>query len=148
MTEANSNTLRSSLAAAVKRHMDSSDMTMRQIALRHHIQYSRLCQICRGDVGSISSDAIVDVLGAFGYRITGIVGSGEGTEIVLSLDKAEKVFPEIEKPSNPVEIARPMIEEYAAANGLEVDHESIDAAAAYCDDVSDPDADRVVSTDE
>lgn len=74
-------------------------MTMRQVAKQHEIQYSRLCQICRGDVGSISSDAIVDVLGAFGYRITGIVGSGEGTEIVLSLDKPDKVLPEIEVPA-------------------------------------------------
>lgn len=88
MIEPNSTTLRTSLAAAVKRHMDSSDMTMRQVANQHGIQYSRLCQMCRGDVGRISSDAIVDVLGSFGYRITGIVGSDEGTEIVLSLDKA------------------------------------------------------------
>lgn len=88
MTDTNSTTLRNALAAAVKLHMDLSELTMRQVAKEHGIQYSRLCQICRGDVGSISSDAIVDVLGAFGYQITWIVGSGEGTEIVLSLDRA------------------------------------------------------------
>ena len=70
MTEPNSTTLRSSLSAAVKRHMDSSDLTMRQASKEHGIQYSRLCQMCRDDVGSISSDAIVDVLGKFGYKVT------------------------------------------------------------------------------
>ncbi|MDT9693943.1 hypothetical protein Q5762_37595, partial [Streptomyces sp. P9(2023)] len=42
----------------------------------------------------------MNVLGGFGYRLTGITGSGNGTEIVLSLDKAEgQVLPEIEAPT-------------------------------------------------
>lgn len=89
MTDTNANTLRSALAAAVKKHVEDAGLTHRQASEQSKVQYSRLCQVMRGEVGKISSDALINMLGEFGYRLTGIVGSDEGTEIVLSLDKAE-----------------------------------------------------------
>ena len=89
MTDTNAITLRSALAAAVKKHVEDAGLTHRQASEQSKVQYSRLCQVMRGEVGKISSDALVNMLGEFGYRLTGIVGSGEGTEIVLSMDKAE-----------------------------------------------------------
>lgn len=89
MTDTNATTLRNALAAAVKNHVDSNGLKAKDAAEAAGVQYSRLSQILRGDVAKISSDALVNVLGGFGYRLTGITGSGNGTEIVLSLDKAE-----------------------------------------------------------
>lgn len=149
MTDNNATTLRNALAAAIKNHVTSNGLKAKDAAEAAGVQYSRLSQILRGDVAKISSDALVNVLGGFGYRLTGITGSGNGTEIVLSLDKAEgQVLPEIEKPSNPVEVLRPHIEEYAQANELEVDSESIDSAAEYAEQETDPDENRVVADDE
>ncbi len=100
MTDTNSTTLRNALAAAVKNHVESNGLKAKDAAEAAGVQYSRLSQILRGDVAKISSDALVNVLGGFGYRLTGITGSGNGTEIVLSLDKAEgQVLPEIESPT-------------------------------------------------
>lgn len=99
MTDTNASTLRNALAAAIKSHVTSNGLKAKDAAEAAGVQYSRLSQILRGDVAKISSDALVNVLGGFGYRLTGITGSGNGTEIVLSLDKAEaQVLPEIEKP--------------------------------------------------
>ncbi len=92
MTDTNANTLRNALAAAVKKHVEVAGLTHKQAAIEANVQYSRLCQVMRGEVSKISSDALVNMLGEFGYRLTGIVGSGEGTEIVLSLDKAVSGF--------------------------------------------------------
>lgn len=104
ITDTNATTLRNALAAAIKNHVTSNGLKAKDAAEAAGVQYSRLSQILRGDVAKISSDALVNVLGGFGYRLTGITGSGDGTEIVLSLDKAEgQVLPEIEKPYAPDE---------------------------------------------
>lgn len=100
MTDTNATTLRNALARAIKNHVTSNGLKAKDAAEAAGVQYSRLSQILRGDVAKISSDALVNVLGGFGYRLTGITGSGDGTEIVLSLDKAEgQVLPEIEAPT-------------------------------------------------
>lgn len=99
MTDTNSITLRNALAAAVKNHVESNGMTAKDAAAAVDVQLSRFYQVLRGEVSKISSDALVNMLGGLGYRLTAINGSGDGTEIVLSLDKAEKVLPEIERPT-------------------------------------------------
>jgi len=99
MTDTNATTLRNALASAIKNHVSDSGLTAKDAATKSGVQLSRLYQVLRGDVEKISSDALVNILGGFGYRLTGINGSGNGTEIVLSLDKTEgHVLPEIEKP--------------------------------------------------
>lgn len=104
MTDTNATTLRNALAAAVKNHVEANGLSAKDGADLADVQLSRFYQVLRGEVGKISSDALVNMLGNFGYRLTGINGSGEGTEIVLSLDKAEKVLPEIDKPQQPYEV--------------------------------------------
>lgn len=148
MTDTNSITLRNALAAAVKSHVESNGLTAKDAATTVDVQLSRFYQVLRGEVSKISSDALVNMLGGLGYRLTAINGSGDGTEIVLSLDKAGKVLPEIEDPVNPVEAARPFIEEYADANGLHVDEDSINSTYEFAASETDPDAGRVVSDDE
>lgn len=146
MTDTNATTLRNALAAAIKNHVNSNGLKAKDAAEAAGVHYSRLSQILRGDVAKISSDALVNVLGGFGYRLTGITGSGDVTEIVLSLDKADgQVLPEIEEPVNPVEALRPIVEGYAETFGLEVDHDAIDAAAAYAEREVDVDANRVIA---
>lgn len=144
MTDNNATTLRNALAAAIKNHVTSNGLKAKDAAEAAGVQYSRLSQILRGDVAKISSDALVNVLGGFGYRLTGITGSGNGTEIVLSLDKAEgQVLPEIERPSH--------LEEVELVNDEMVVIGSVpDAVESDFHDVAqiDPDAGRVVSDDE
>ncbi len=144
MTDTNATTLRNSLAAAIKSHVTSNGLKAKDAAEAAGVQYSRLSQILRGDVAKISSDALVNVLGGFGYRLTGITGSGNGTEIVLSLDKAEgQALPEIERPSH--------LEEVELVNDEMVVIGSVpDAVESDFHDVAqiDPDAGRVVSDDE
>lgn len=148
MTDTNATTLRNALAAAIKNHVTSNGLKAKDAAEAAGVQYSRLSQILRGDVAKISSDALVNVLGGFGYRLTGITGSGNGTEVVLSLDKAEgQVLPEIEKP-------------LACEGGEEscgpvssFDSEGVPLCDTCADGLSgdsdaDPDADRVVADDE
>lgn len=89
MTDTNASTLRSALAAAVKKHVEDSGLSAKEGSQLADVQLSRFYQVMRGEVSKISSDALVNMLGEFGYRLTGIVGSGEVTEIVLSLDKVE-----------------------------------------------------------
>ena len=141
MTDTNATTLRNALAAAIKNHVTSNGLKAKDAAEAAGVQYSRLSKILRGDVAKISSDALVNVLGGFGYRLTGITGSGDGTEIVLSLDKAEgQVLPEIEKPVD----SRDAGEEYLSPCD-QVSPYVADAQGLY--DV-DPDANRVVADDE
>lgn len=144
MTDTNATTLRNALAASIKNHVVSNGLKAKDAAEAAGVQYSRLSQILRGDVAKISSDALVNVLGGFGYRLTGITGSGNGTEIVLSLDKAEgQVLPEIERPSH--------LEEVELVNDEMVVIGSVpDAVESDFHDVAqiDPDAGRVVSDDE
>jgi len=127
MTDTNATTLRNALAAAVKNHVTSNGLKAKDAAEAAGVQYSRLSQILRGDVAKISSDALVNVLGGFGYRLTGITGSGNGTEIVLSVDKAEgQVLPELEKPFDYVEVHGGQAEEVEAdldANRVVADDE-------------------------
>ena len=155
MTDTNATTLRNALASAIKNHVADSGLTAKDAASKSGVQLSRLYQVLRGDVEKISSDALVNILGGFGYRLTGINGSGSGTEIVLSLDKAEcQALPEIEPPSasyalNVAEdengaikveginiLPNTMIE---VDGGISVGYEIVD---------SDPDAERVVADDE
>ena len=155
MTGTNATTLRNALATAIKNHVTSNGLKAKDAADAAGVQYSRLSQILRGDVAKISSDALVNVLGGFGYRLTGITGSGDGTEIVLSLDKAEgQALPEIEAPAasytlNVVEDEKGAIK----ADGMKILPEtaiSVDGgiSVGYEYVEADPDAGRVVSDDE
>lgn len=139
MTDTNATTLRNALAAAIKNHVVSNGLKAKDAAEVAGVQYSRLSQILRGDVAKISSDALVNVLGGFGYRLTGITGSGNGTEIVLSLDKAEgQVLPEIES-SVKYSTEQPEISNSYVALTDSPDDENCGV---------DPDAGRLVSDDE
>lgn len=154
MTDTNSTTLRNALAAAVKNHVESNGLTAKDAAAAVDVQISRFYQVLRGEVSKISSDALVNMLGGLGYRLTAINGSGDGTEIVLSLDKAEKVLPEIEKPT--ASYALNVAEDESGAlkvdgmkilpdTAIEVDG-GISVGYEYTE--ADPDAGRVVSDDE
>lgn len=147
MTDTNATTLRNALAAAIKNHVTTNGLKAKDAAEIAGVQYSRLSTILRGDVSKVSADALVNILGGFGYRVTGIVGSGDGTEIVLSLDKAEgQVLPEIEKQVTPaetvcgfhqggyIEAPKDQIAGVVTEGGVFVE--------------SDPDAGRVVADDE
>ncbi|WWA79555.1 transcriptional regulator [Xanthomonas phage Kintu] len=148
MTDTNATTLRNALAAAVKNHVESNGMTAKDAAAAVDVQLSRFYQVLRGEVSKISSDALVNMLGGLGYRMTAINGSGDGTEIVLSLDKAEKVLPEIEKPDfpkNEVEAGKP----FPVEVGHMVDGELVPDGIVLSDALEvDPDAGRVVNDDE
>jgi len=162
MTDTNSITLRNALAAAVKNHVESNGMTAKDAAAAVDVQLSRFYQVLRGEVSKISSDALVNMLGGLGYRLTGITGSGNGTEIVLSLDKADgRVLPEIESPQQPHEAGDTVQsadgerwtlgkggEFRVAANGFSVAAEATASLADAIEAESDPDAGRVVSDDE
>lgn len=141
MTDTNSTTLRNALAAAVKNHVESNGLTAKDAAVTVDVQLSHFYQVLRGEVSKISSDALVNMLGGLGYRLTAINGSGDGTEIVLSLDKEEKVLPEIEKP---VEYSneQPVLQPYASLS------EDGNISISQVVEDSDPDAGRVVSDDE
>lgn len=138
MTDTNATTLRNALAAAVKNYVEANGLSAKDGAALADVQLSRFYQVMRGEVGKISSDALVNMLGNFGYRMTGINGSGDGTEIVLSLDKAEKVLPEIDAPKSLTEQDRKIID-------FPCPLKVVDPAQNNSD--FDPDFDRV-STDE
>lgn len=140
MTETNATTLRNALAAAVKNHVESNGLTAKDAAVTVDVQLSRFYQVLRGEVSKISSDALVNMLGGLGYRLTAINGSGDGTEIVLSLDKADKVPPEIEAPID----SRDVGEDCRSP----CDPVSPYVADAQCLHDADPDENRVVQDDE
>lgn len=148
MTDTNATTLRNALAAAIKSHVADSGLNAKDAAANSGVQLSRLYQVLRGDVEKISSDALVNILGGFGYRLTGINGSGSGTEIVLSLDKDEgQVLPEIEKPQT--------CEGGDSSCGpvTSFDSEGVPLCdtctdGLIADSEADPDANRVVADDE
>lgn len=146
MTDTNATTLRNALAVAIKNHVTTNGLKAKDAAEAAGVQYSRLSQILRGDVAKISSDALVNVLGGFGYRVTGIVGSGDGTEIVLSLDKAD--LPD----SLPADIDPPYVPDEETTEKFESGElgrsEDDVALAEYQPEEADPDAGRVVSDDE
>lgn len=143
MTDTNSTTLRKALASAVKKNVDANYLSAKEGSQIAEVQLSRFYQVLRGEVGKISSDALVNMLGNFGYRLTGINGSGSGTEIVLSLDAAEAVLPQIEKPVD----SRDTREEYRNVDPVSALAVPFNEAFGYANN-ADPDADRVVSTDE
>lgn len=147
MTDSNSTALRGALALAIKSHVEMKGLNGVQAAKECGIANSRMSTILRGQVEKISSDALVDILGTLGYRLDSVIGATEGHEFTLTLDEGLGLPKDIEPPVNPIEALRPHIEEYAEANGLEVDYDSIDAAAQYAEQESDPDANRV-SADE
>lgn len=99
MTDTNSTTLRNALAKSIILYVHENELKTSAAAIMCDVGVSRMHKILRGDVENISSDYLANILGKFGYRLTAINGFGDGTEIVLSLDKAEKVLPEIEKPT-------------------------------------------------
>lgn len=145
MTYSNSTAMRGALARAIKSHVEMKGLNGVQAAKECGIANSRMSTILRGQVEKISSDALVDILGNLGYRLDSVIGATEGHEFTLTLDEGLGPPKDIEAPINPAEAVRPHIEEYADANGLEVDHDSIDAAADYAEQESDPDADRVIA---
>lgn len=69
MTDKNSDTLRKTLAEAISGHVKGSTFNLKETSEKYGIQYSRLSQICRGDVKSVSSDFLVDTLAALGYAV-------------------------------------------------------------------------------
>lgn len=158
MTHTNATTLRNALASAIKSHVADSGLTAKDAASKSGVQLSRLYQVLRGDVEKISSDALVNILGGFGYRLTGINGSGSGTEIVLSLDKSDsQVLPEIEAPtaSYTLDVVKDengafkadgmkIVAEDSFAMAAEATADLADAIEAECD----PDENRVVADDE
>ena len=145
MTDSNSTALRGALARVIKSHVEMKGLNGVQAAKECGIANSRMSTILRGQVEKISSDALVDILGTLGYRLDSVIGATEGHEFTLTLDEGLGLPKDIEPPVNPIEDLRPHIEEYAEANGLEVDHDSIDAAVQYVEQDSDPDADRVIA---
>lgn len=145
MTDSNSTALRGALARAIKSHVEMKGLNGVQAAKECGIANSRMSTILRGQVEKISSDALVDILGTLGYRLYSVIGATDGHEFTLTLDEQSEVLPEIEKPVNPVEAARPFVEEYAAVNSLEVDHEALNSLAEYVGQDADPDADRVIA---
>lgn len=148
MTDTNATTLRNALGAAIKTHVTTNGLKAKDAAEIAGVQYSRLSTILRGDVSKVSADALVNILAGFGYRVTGIVGSGDGTEIVLSLDKAEgHVLPEIAKP----EIYGATHDMSGAVDEIGQIEGHVDCREAFGnsgDFEADPDANRVVADDE
>jgi len=148
MTDTNSTTLRNALAVVVKNHVEANSLSAKAGAALADVQLSRFYQVMRGEVSKISSDALVNMLGNFGYRLTAANGSGNGTEIVISLESADKVLPEIEKPDfpkNEVEARKPIPVEV----GHVVDGELVPDGIVLSDSLEvDPDAGRVVNNDE
>ncbi len=144
MTDNNSTSLRNALAKSIILYVHENELKTSAAAIMCDVGVSRMHKILRGDVENISSDYLANILGKFGYRLTAINGSGDGTEIVLSLDKAEgQALPEIERPSH--------LEEVELVNDEMVVIGSVpDAVESDFHDVAqiDPDAGRVVSDDE
>lgn len=81
MTDSNSTALRESLARAIKFHVDSKGLNGVAAAKVAGCSNSRMGEILRGKVGKISADALADVLGKFGYRVSSVIGSNDGHEI-------------------------------------------------------------------
>lgn len=144
MSDTTSKEFRKALASAIKYHVESNGLNGVSASKIVGIANSRMSQIIRGDVDKISSDALVDILGKFNYRFSSVIGSVDGHEFTLTLAEQGEGLPEIEVPVSPVEVLRPIVEGYAETVGLEVDHDAIDAAAAYAEREVDIDADRVI----
>lgn len=145
MSDTTSKEFRKALASAIKYHAESNGLNGVSASKIVGIANSRMSQIIRGDVDKISSDAMIEILGKFGYRFSSVIGSVDGHEFMLTLSEKGEGLPEIEVPVNPVEVLRPIVEGYAEAVGLEVDNDAIDEAAAYAEQEVDHDADRVIA---
>ena len=145
--ETNSTTLRNALAVAVKKHVDDNGLSAKQAAEAADVQLSRMYLVLRGDVTKVSSDALVNMLGGFGYRL-----NVEDGAITLYLGGADKVLPEIGPPAvitNYLNSGAQDFESYITGE----DHiaEVIRSHPHLYGELSkdaDPDAGRVVSEDE
>lgn len=78
MTDTTAIKLRQAMAKAIKHHVEASGMSVKDSAAKAGIQQSRLYQIIRGDVEKVSSDALANVLGAFGYQFSYVIGDEGG----------------------------------------------------------------------
>ena len=83
MSNTNSKDLRAALARAIKFHCEANGLNGVSGGKLAGIANSRMSQILRGDVDKISSDALVDIAGSLGYRLTSVIGSNDGHEFTL-----------------------------------------------------------------
>lgn len=92
MSDTTSKEFRKALASAIKYHVESNKLNGVSASKIVGIANSRMSQIIRGDVDKISSDALIDILGKFGYRLGTVVGSVAGHEFSLSLPNRHGSF--------------------------------------------------------
>lgn len=85
MSNTNSKDLRAALARAIKFHCEANGLNGVSGGKLAGIANSRMSQILRGDVEKISSDALVDIAGSLGYRLTSVIGSNDGHEFALKV---------------------------------------------------------------
>lgn len=84
MSDTTSNQFRKALASAIKYHVDTNKLNGVTASKIVGCANSRMSQIIRGEVDKISSDALIDVLAKFGYRLATVVGSVAGHEFALT----------------------------------------------------------------
>ena len=84
MSDTTSKEFRKALASAIKYHVESNKLNGVSASKIVGIANSRMSQIIRGDVEKISSDALIDILGKFGYRLGTVVGSVAGHEFAFT----------------------------------------------------------------
>lgn len=84
MSDTTSKEFRRALASAIKYHVESNKLNGVSASKIVGIANSRMSQIIRGDVEKISSDALIDILGKFGYRLATVVGSVAGHEFAFT----------------------------------------------------------------
>lgn len=84
MSDTTSKEFRKALASAIKYHVESNGLNGVSASKIVGIANSRMSQIIRGDVDKISSDALIDILGKFGYRLATVVGSVAGHEFAFT----------------------------------------------------------------
>lgn len=148
MSDTTSNQFRKALASAIKYHVDTNKLNGVTASKIVGCANSRMSQIIRGEVDKISSDALIDVLAKFGYRLSTVIGSTDGHEFTLMpYEKGEW-----EKFDNdfglPKDIEPPKV--YGATHDMsdtvyEVGTVSEEALASLAEKDSDPDADRVIA---
>ena len=85
MSNTNHKDLRAALASAIKFHCEANGLNGVSAGKLAGIANSRMSQILRGDVEKISSDALVDIAGSLGYRLTSVIGSNDGHEFALKM---------------------------------------------------------------
>lgn len=83
MSDTTSKQFRKALANAIKYHVEANDLNGVSASKIVGCANSRMSQIIRGEVDKISSDALIDVLAKFGYRLSTVIGSTDGHEFSL-----------------------------------------------------------------